>query len=510
MSPSIAKEENNRGYRDSFKASAVLGGSQGVCYLLSIFRIKALAYLLGPSGIGLIGLYTSITATVGTVSGFGIGESGIRGIAAANGKGNQENLSRTLIVIRRACFITGVFGVILCATLAFPLSNMVFGNYNHTLAIAILGFTLLLGTISSGETALIQGTGRVTALAKLNIVSTIAGLIPVILIYFWLREKGIVPALLLSSMLTLVITSYFSRSIHLPNVKVTWREMIPETKLLLALGFAFMATGLIGSGKDMIVRSMITKNFGLEATGLYQSAWAVSGLFANFVLRAMGMDFYPRLTTMIDDHNAMIRAVNQQIEVGILLVLPGVIATITCAPVVLLLLYSSKFNGASSMLSVLACGVFLKMASYPINTIQLAKGDARGFALIGILCSLFELGMTIALLMRFGLIGAAIAYPISCMLHVFIMAWIGKRMIGFRLARKSIALIVIGMMFVIVALLIAFLLQGYTAFGCGFILSIFSFSYCARELTRRLGREHRITRIISKIPFVKSLIPHGN
>jgi enterobacterial common antigen flippase len=507
MSQFIAKEEDNRGYRDSFKASAVLGGSQGVSYILSLLRTKALAYLLGPAGIGLVGLYTSIAATVGTVSSLGIGESGIREIAATHGNVDQEKLSRTMTILRRACLISGIFGLILCVALALPLSNQVFGNSDHTLPIAILGFTLLLGTVSSGETALIQGTGRVAELAKLNIISSIAGMLPVILVYVWFREKGIVPALLLSSVLTLGITCYFSRTIHLPTVKVTWREMVPETKLLLALGFAFMATGLLGTGKDMVVRTMITQNHGLVATGLYQSAWAVSGLFANFVLKAMGMDFYPRLTSMIDDHEAMIRAVNQQIEVGILLVLPGVIATITCAPLVLSLLYSSKFNGAAGMLAVLASGVFLKMASYPINTIQLAKGDARGFASIAIFCSLLELAMTVALLLRFGLIGAAIAYPISCLFHVFIMAWVGKRMIGFRPQGKSLALLVQGIVLVVMALLIAFLVQGYIAFGCGLILSFFSFFYCARELTRRLGREHRITRMISRLPLLKSLLP---
>lgn len=507
MSQFIAKKEHNRGYRDSFKASAVLGGSQGVTYIFSLLRTKALAYLLGPAGIGLVGLYTSIAATVGTVSGLGIGESGIREIAAAHGNRDQEKLSRTMTVLRRACLISGIFGLILCAAFALPLGKQVFGNSDHTLTIAILGFTLLLGTVNSGEIALIQGTGRVTELAKLNIVSSIAGLLPILLIYVWFREKGIVPALLFSSLLTLGITCYFSRAIHLPTVRVTWREMIPETKLLLALGLAFMATGLLGTGKDMVVRSMITQNHGLVATGLYQAAWAVSGLFANFVLRAMGMDFYPRLTSMIDDHEAMIRAVNQQIEVGILLVLPGVIATITCAPLVLSLLYSSKFNGASGMLAVFASGVFFKMASYPINMIQLAKGDARGFASIAILHSLFELAVTIILLMQFGLIGAAIAYPISCVLHVLIMAWVGKKMIGFRPKEKSLVLLVQGIFLVVMALLIAFLVEGYIAFGCGLILSLFSFIYCARELTRRLGRDHRITRTISKLPFLKSLFP---
>lgn len=39
----------------------------------------------------------------------------------------------------------------------------------------------------------------------------------------------------------------------------------------------------------------------LDAAEIYQAALALSGLFAGFVLGAMGTDFYPRLTSMIHD-----------------------------------------------------------------------------------------------------------------------------------------------------------------------------------------------------------------
>ena len=60
MSQQATAKNDSRGYRESFKASAVLGGSQAFTYVLGILRTKALAYLLGPAGIGLVGLYTSI------------------------------------------------------------------------------------------------------------------------------------------------------------------------------------------------------------------------------------------------------------------------------------------------------------------------------------------------------------------------------------------------------------------------------------------------------------------
>jgi PST family polysaccharide transporter len=281
---------------------------------------------------------------------------------------------------------------------------------------------------------------------------------------------------------------------------------LEESKPILTLGMAFMFTGLLWTFKDLVVRSMITRTYGLDSVGIYQAAWAISGLFVKFVLGAMGTDFYPRLTTLQDDHPAMVRAINQQIEIGVLLALPGVIATISCAPMVILLLYSPKFHAASELLAVLSCGVFFKVISYPLNLVQLAKGDARGFTIYGTGFALIESGLTVLLLMRFGMIGAALAYPISCFSHVIAMSWVGTKAIEHRFNPASVRLILISLLLIGTASLIAHLLHGAAALGSGILLSMFTSLYCLRALSKRLGSEHRFIQMALKIPGMKELI----
>ncbi len=484
----------------------MLGGSQGLSYLISLVRTKALAYLLGPSGIGLIGLYSSITATVGVLSGMGIGESAVRAVAVAHGSGDLQRLSREAMVIRKVSWLSGLIGLILCMACAIPLSIQTFGNREHVLAITILGSTLLSGAVGRGQTSFIQGTGRITVVAKMNVLGSVVGILPVILIYAWWKADGIIPALLLTSVLSLLVSHYFYRSIALIPCEITWRETLRECKPILTLGLAFMFTGLLWTGKDMVVRAIITRTYGLDSVGIYQSAWAVSGLFVNFVLGAMGTDFYPRLTTLLDDHPAMVRAINQQIEIGVLLALPGVIATISCAPMVILLLYSPKFHGASVLLAVLSCGVFFKVISYPLNMVQLAKGDARGFTIFGTGFALFESGITIVLLIQYGMMGAALAYPISCLTHVVAMTWVGRKAVDHRFDPESIRLIMVSIFLIGTGSLIAYLLHGATAFGSGILLSLLTSVYCLRALSKRLGSEHRFIQLVLKLPCIKWMI----
>ncbi len=64
-----------------------------------------------------------------------------------------------------------------------------------------------------------------------------------------------------------------------------------------------------------------------KGAGIYSAAFALSGMFVNFVLQAMGSDYYPRLTSVATNKAMMNRMVNEQTEIGLLLGVPGLLAT---------------------------------------------------------------------------------------------------------------------------------------------------------------------------------------
>src|SRR5690606_16187856 len=106
-----------------------------------------------------------------------------------------------------------------------------------------------------------------------------------------------------------------------------------------------------------LVRVAVLRELGVEAAGLYQAAWAVGGLYLNFILQAMGTDFYPRLTAAIDDEAESNRLINEQIQVGMLLAGPGVLATLALIPLLITLLYSAQFQAAVEPLRWICFGM---------------------------------------------------------------------------------------------------------------------------------------------------------
>ncbi len=69
--------------RGLIKSMLVIGSAQVVNILISIVRIKVLAVLLGPSGVGLLSIYNSLLDMVQQTAGLGMGSSGVRELASS-------------------------------------------------------------------------------------------------------------------------------------------------------------------------------------------------------------------------------------------------------------------------------------------------------------------------------------------------------------------------------------------------------------------------------------------
>ncbi len=100
------KETNS--YRSIFKATSLFGGLQVYQILIGIIKSKFIAILLGPAGMGIMGLYQSTLDLIKSISAFGLEQSAVRDISEANGSGNTIRISRTISTVRRLVWLTGL------------------------------------------------------------------------------------------------------------------------------------------------------------------------------------------------------------------------------------------------------------------------------------------------------------------------------------------------------------------------------------------------------------------
>lgn len=419
-------------YGQILKSSALVGGSSVMNIALGIVRTKAMAVLLGPAGFGLFGLYGSIISLTQSIAGMGINSSGVRQIAAAVGSDDTERIALTTAVLRRTSIVLGVLGAGLLVAFSRQVSSLTFGSNQHAGAVCLLSIAVLFQLVSGGQGALIQGMRRIADLAKMGMLGALFGTFISIPVIYFFREKGVVPSLVGVAAMTIVASWWYSRKLHVQTPRVTASQVGHEIVALLKLGFAFMSSGLITIGVAYAVRITVLHKVGLAATGFYQSAWTLGGLYVGFILQAMAADFYPRLTASANDNTACNRLVNEQARVGLLLAGPGVIATLTFAPLVIALLYSTKFGAAVGILRWVCLGTTLQVITWPMGFIIVAKAKQAIFFFSELAWGIVSLGLAWICVTDFGLNGAGIAFFGSYIFHAILIYPIVRRLSGFR------------------------------------------------------------------------------
>jgi antigen flippase len=493
-------------YHQILRSTSIMGGAQGLNYIVGLLRVKVVAVLLGVSGVGLISLYQSAISLVGTASGLGIGSSGVREVAQAYGNKEATKAAQTVSVLRRACWATGLLGWGLAAALAKPISEWVFGTPEHAFAITVLGATLLMGSVSGGQMALLQGVRRIGDLARANVAGMVINTVITISLYVWLGQKGIVPVLLANSAVALAVSWWFAQRVKVEPVTLSWRDTFDGAGHLVGLGIAFMWSGLLSAGLDMATRVIITREYGVAAAGYYQAAWALSGMFAGFILAAMGADFYPRLTGVIQDRVQATRVVNEQTEIGVLLALPGLLATLVFAPLIIRIFYTAEFLAGAVLLPWFLFGIFGRVVSWPLGFIQLAKGAGRWFMATETVFIAFQLGLVIWLARRFGAVGAAYAFAATYVAYTVGMLWVGSTLIGFRWSRDVKRLFAISGVFLMATVAVRLWVPGWQAAVVGGSIAIVGALVSLRELAARLGSEHRLIRAFGRVAGIGRVI----
>lgn len=490
-------------YGESLRAAAIVGGGEGIAYIIGLVRTKIVAALLGPAGVGLVGLYLSYAQLIQTVSGLGIASSGVREVAKAVGDKNPEVVASTVLTLRRACWVTGLLGLLIAGVLAWPVSGWLHVEGSRAIEFALLGIMIATQAVSGGQKSLLQGTRRLGDLTKIKVYAASVATFVAAVGYGLLGREGIVPVLIITAFAQLVSSWHFSRKVPLQSVAQPWKESLANSRELFGLGVTFMWSALLGVGVSSLLGFAVVRQLGLEANGIYGAAWMISGLFAGFILGAMGTDFYPRLTAAQGDHARMARLVNEQTEIGILLALPGLLGTLALAPLVVQLIYSKEFLPAADILPLFVLGVFGQVVTWPLGYILMAKGAKGLYAITETISHAVRLLLSLALLSYMGLKGLALAMPILYVMVALLMLPVVYRSSGFTWSAATMRMLLWSALLIGSAFLINRTLEPAPATIFGVALTLVSGLWCVRGLTRRLGEDHKVVRILLRVPGMR-------
>ncbi len=484
-----------------------MGGAAGITLLFGMIRTKFVALLIGSSGVGLLTNLTAIQLLVSTITNLGIPSSAVQSLAAATTSSNRETISRVKSTVIRLSWITGLLGAIGMTVFNHLLSLWMFSNDNHATEILWLGIAILAMNISGGQLALLQGLRKIGNMAFANVLTAFFGTLLSIGLYIWLGIRGVVPAMLALALIQLINTSFFANRISTEKevIQIPWLESMKEATPMLRLGLTVMWSSAMTSLVAYISNALITQHINLAAVGINSAAFALSGMFVNFVLNAMGSDYYPNLSRAKSDKQAMNQLVNEQTEIGILLTIPGVLATLSFAPWIIRAFYSSEFLPAASLLEWYVLGCLIRVIQWPMGFLQLVSSNARWFLVTQTTLNGLHLAFIWIGIHWFGLKGVSIAFFALYCVSLWIILLVARHLTGFTWNSGNLKIFLRLIPLIAVNFLLDKIFNPITATVLGACLTITASVYCLRELVTRIGSEHRIVLMACRIPGMKKL-----
>lgn len=468
-------------------ATSLFGGVQVFQIIIQIIRSKFVAVLLGPAGMGIVGLLTSTLGLISGLTNFGLGTSAVKDIAEARSTENETRISTVIIVLRRLVWISGTIGTILVLAVSPWLSRLTFGNSEYTLAYIWISISLLFNQLTSGQMVLLQGMRKLQYLAQANLFGSLLGLLITVPLYYKWGIDGIVPGIILTSVTSFLIALFFSNKISLKKVKVSRVRTIAVGRNMVTMGFMISLSGFISLGVSYLLQIFINRHGGVADVGLYNAGFTLINTYVGLIFTAMATDYYPRLSAIAHNNLLCKETINQQAEVALLILAPIVVGFLVFINWAIILLYSSKFIAVNTMIYWAALGMFFKAASWSIAFIFLAKGTSKLFFWNELSGNMYMLILNVSGYYFFGLTGLGISFLLGYLVYLIQVFIIAKLKFEFSFNSDFLKVFLVQFSLALSCFLAVISFQQPYPYIIGTILLLISGGYSLNELEKRIG-----------------------
>lgn len=466
----------NSSYNQILRSTSILGGSQIIIIIIGMIRTKIIAILLGPAGIGVIGVFQSIIDMMRSIYGLGLDTAGVRDIANANSAPDKHQLDKTTTIFLRWFRALALLGSLTCAIFCYPISIWTFGSGKFTLPVAILSISILFAILTTGHSSVLQGMRRIGDMAKSSMLSSFIGLLITAPLYFFFGLKGITPAFLLTNIASFLCVELYYRKLHIKTIKIPFKQVFKVGATALKFSIYIVIAGIIGTISMYAVRAFLINKMGIDAAGLFQAAWVITNIYLGLILRSMGSDFFPRLSALANENDKIKELVNEQSYIVLAIASPVIIGILMFSDFAISVFYSSDFIYADGVLRWQIAGTFFKVLAWPMAFIMLAKNKGALFLLTEVIFYGAYLLSSYLLLPQIGLDATGVGYLIAYIIYLPIIYLSGRFISRFSWNKEVIPMIVINIIFIAIAFYVTHYKEDYM-FLAGIALLILSLVY---------------------------------
>ncbi|WPU24676.1 O-antigen translocase [Cedecea neteri] len=376
--------------------------------LCGLLISKVVAMYTGPAGIANLGqLQNFVTFVNGFIS--SQVSQGINRYSAENKSDYEKALpywrASIKLSIIASCFI-------ICIGVLFSknISEYLFHRKELYWLIVVCLSVLPLNVVNNIFLGVLNGLGDYNRFFIANIFAIISALISMtVLVYFLGLEGALISAALnnaiAGSLLILII-------LKRPWFKFKyWMGHAPKHHISEMRKYFFMGVigALTGPISLIVVRTILTNDFSIDAAGNWQAVSKISEAYLAILTTALTVYYFPK-TAAAKSTKEYLSVLKTGATIVIPLALVMALSIFLLKDVIIRILFTKDFTTAKELFLFQNIGDFLRITSWLFATILLAKGYFKINATLEIIFSaLFPLFVKL-LIIPFGMQGASMAY----------------------------------------------------------------------------------------------------
>ncbi|MEM7058397.1 MAG: oligosaccharide flippase family protein [Pseudomonadota bacterium] len=405
------------------RSMLISGAARASTTLIAVVRTKIVAVLLGPEGIGLLGLLTSLQEAGAQTADGGMSHSGVRQLARA--RNTPARLARIRLAMAAAILCLAVTAAVSIWMLRIPLSELVTGTKDHATSFGILGVGIAALMIFRWQQTLLCGFQRVASHSGLTTIAAALGAVVGIgAILLW-HQDGIVWAVLMPPAVGILLAPLFTWGLPQTATLPTWQDLrlaAAHGRTLFRLGISLLLSALAVLLTPMILRIFLARDAGLDQVGFYQAGLVITLHLTGLIMAAVSMDYYPRLSAVAGSARQLAALMNAQARLHLAFGGPLAILIAATAPFLLQVLFSPAFTVAAALVQWMMLGAVLRLAAVPAEMILMATAQTGTILRLQLAHQCLVLAGALVFWPMAGLAGLGLAYCLGQAAHLAMLS----------------------------------------------------------------------------------------
>lgn len=380
---------------------------------------KVLAIYVGPAGYAAIGQFQNVVQMITTFASGAI-NTGVTKYTAEY----HDQPEKQIAVWRTASTIALAGSVLSGITITLfnqQIAKKVLNNASYGSVFIWFAATLAFFVLNSLMLAILNGKKEIPKYVAANITGSFFSVTITSLMVMQFGLYGALVGLAIHQSLNFFVIGFFVYKSQWFKFKYFFGKIDKKsTKNLAKFAAMALTSAICVPVSQILIRNHLGETLGWDQAGYWEAMWRMSSAYLMFVTTTLSVYYLPRLSELIDP-----KEIKTEILKGYTVILPiAVVCGLTIYLLrnfIILLLFTDQFLPIRDLFAWQMVGDTLKIGSWLLGYLLLAKALFKYFILTEIFFSFFFYGMIALGSERFGIEVTAMAHALNYLFHFLTM-----------------------------------------------------------------------------------------